>query len=166
MTREKKNYLHLVFVQCHVKSVILLEFICRNGKVTTSSKAATPRNRKKGSVDAPKKSSKKTAKNVKKALKKANGSLFPFGWYHLMKAQRKNDTAAFYLIGVDPEYQGKGITALIFDEVSAIFRRKGITQTETNPELEENVAVQQLWKHNSPVKHKERSTFRIDLKNL
>ncbi|KAL3795507.1 LOW QUALITY PROTEIN: hypothetical protein ACHAW5_011307 [Stephanodiscus triporus] len=36
----KKNYLHLVFVQCHVKSVILLEFICRNGKVTTSSKAA------------------------------------------------------------------------------------------------------------------------------
>jgi len=101
-----------------------------------------------------------------KALKKANGSLFPFGWYHLMKAQRKNDTAAFYLIGVDPEYQGKGITALIFDEVSAIFRQKGITQTETNPELEENVAVQQLWKHNSPVKHKERSTFRIDLKNL
>jgi GNAT superfamily N-acetyltransferase len=101
-----------------------------------------------------------------KALKKANGSLFPFGWYHLMKAQRKNDTAAFYLIGVDPEYQGKGITALIFDEVSAIFRRKGITQTETNPELEENVAVQQLWKHNSPVKHKERSTFRIYLKNL
>ena len=55
-----------------------------------------------------------------KALKKANGSLFPFGWYHLMKAQRKNDTAAFYLIGVDPEYQGKGITALIFDEVSLI----------------------------------------------
>ena len=98
-----------------------------------------------------------------KAFKKANGSLFPFGWYHLMRAQRKNDTAAFYLIGVDPEYQGKGITALIFDEVSAIFRRKGITQTETNPELEENVAVQQLWKHNSPVKHKERSTFRIDL---
>ena len=98
-----------------------------------------------------------------KALKKANGSLFPFGWYHLMMAQKKNDTAAFYLIGVDPEYQGKGVTAIIFEEMGAIFRKKGIVQTETNPELEENIAVQQLWKDNSPVKHKERSTFRIQL---
>jgi hypothetical protein len=47
--------------------------------------------------------------------------------------------------------------------MGAIFRKKGIVQTETNPELEENIAVQQLWKVNSPVKHKERSTFRIDL---
>jgi len=98
-----------------------------------------------------------------KALKKANGSLFPFGWYYLMKAQKKNDTAAFYLIGIDPEYQGKGVTAIIFEEMREIFVSKGIKQTETNPELEENVAVQQLWKSNGPVKHKERSTFRIDI---
>ncbi len=98
-----------------------------------------------------------------KALKKANGSLFPFGWYHLLQAQKKNDTAAFYLIGIDPEYQGKGVTALIFEEMRAIFEQKGIVQTETNPELEENVAVQQLWKAYSPIQHKERSTFRIDI---
>ena len=98
-----------------------------------------------------------------KALKKANGSLFPFGWYHLMQAQKKNDTAAFYLIGIDPEYQGKGVTALIFEEMRAIFERKGIVQTETNPELEENIAVQQLWRAYDPVQHKERSTFRINL---
>jgi len=98
-----------------------------------------------------------------KALKKANGSLFPFGWYHLMQAQKKNDTAAFYLIGIDPEYQGKGVTALIFEEMRSIFEKKGITQTETNPELEENIAVQQLWKAYDPVQHKERSTFRINL---
>ncbi len=98
-----------------------------------------------------------------KALKKAKGSLFPFGWYHLMRAQKKNDTAAFYLIGIDPEYQGKGVTALIFNEMVSIFEQKGIYQTETNPELKENIAVQQLWKAYSPVQHKERSTFRIDL---
>ncbi len=98
-----------------------------------------------------------------KALKKANGRLFPFGWYYLWQAQRKNDTAAFYLIGIDPEYQGKGVTAIIFEEMRAIFQRKGIMQTETNPELIENTAVQQLWKAYDPVQHKERSTFRKDL---
>ena len=98
-----------------------------------------------------------------KALKKANGRLFPFGWYHLLRAQKKNDTAAFYLIGIDPEYQGKGVTALIFEEMREIFVRKGIKQTETNPELEENIAVQQLWKAYGPVQHKERSTFKKDL---
>lgn len=98
-----------------------------------------------------------------KALKKANGSLFPFGWYHLLQAQKKNDTAAFYLIGIDPEYQGKGVTAMIFEEMKNIFLEKGITTTETNPELEENTAVQQLWKAYDPVLHKERSTFRKDI---
>ena len=98
-----------------------------------------------------------------KALKKANGKLFPFGWYHLMQAQKKNDTAAFYLIGIDPEYQGKGVTAIIFAEMQKLFNAKGITQVETNPELAENTAVQLLWKDYGPVQHKERSTFRKDL---
>lgn len=95
-----------------------------------------------------------------KALKKANGSLFPLGWYHLLQAQKKNDTAAFYLIGIDPEYQGKGVTAIIFEEMQNLFNSKGIHTVETNPELKENVAVQLLWKDYTPVQHKERSTFK------
>lgn len=95
-----------------------------------------------------------------KALKKANGKLFPFGWSHILKAQKKNDTAAFYLIGIDPEYQGKGVTAIIFEEMQHLFNSKGIHTVETNPELKENTAVQLLWKDYNPVQHKERSTFR------
>lgn len=95
-----------------------------------------------------------------KALKKANGSLFPLGWYHLLQAQRKNNMAAFYLIGIDPEYQGKGVTAIIFEEMQHLFNSKGIHTVETNPELKENTAVQLLWKDYSPIQHKERSTFR------
>lgn len=95
-----------------------------------------------------------------KALKKANGKLFPFGWKYIMDAQRKNDTAAFYLIGIDPEYQGKGVTAIIFEEMQHLFNTKGIHTVETNPELKENTAVQLLWKDYNPVQHKERSTFK------
>ncbi|MEZ4779473.1 MAG: GNAT family N-acetyltransferase [Flavobacteriaceae bacterium] len=98
-----------------------------------------------------------------KALKKANGSLFPFGWYYLWQAQRKNDRAAFYLIGIDPEYQGKGVTAIIFEEMQLLFNSKGIDKVETNPELKENTAVQQLWKDYEPIQHKERSTFRKNI---
>lgn len=98
-----------------------------------------------------------------KALKKANGRLFPFGWRHLLEAKRKNDTAAFYLIGIHPEYQGKGVTAIIFEEMQLLFNAKGIETVETNPELIENTAVQLLWKDYNPVQHKERSTFRKDI---
>jgi GNAT superfamily N-acetyltransferase len=97
------------------------------------------------------------------ALKKANGRLLPFGWAHILKAQRKNEKAAFYLIGIDPEYQGKGVTAIIFEEMQILFNNKGIHTVETNPELIENTAVQLLWKDYSPVQHKERSTYKKDL---
>lgn len=98
-----------------------------------------------------------------KALKKANGRLFPFGWWHILQAQKKNDSAAFYLIGIKPEYQGKGVTAIIFEEMQDLFLKKGIKRIETNPELKENRAVQQLWKDYNPIQHKERSTFRKNL---
>ncbi len=95
-----------------------------------------------------------------KALQKANGKLFPFGFYHILKAQRKNDTAAFYLIGVDPEYQNKGVVALIFKEMNEVFLANGIMNVETNPELIENKAIQALWKDYDSVQHKERQTFK------
>jgi GNAT superfamily N-acetyltransferase len=98
-----------------------------------------------------------------KALKKANGKLFPFGWKYILDAQKKNDTAAFYLIGIDPEYQGKGVTAIIFEEMQHLFNSKGINTVETNPELKENTAVQLLWKDYNPEQHKERSTFRKNI---
>jgi GNAT superfamily N-acetyltransferase len=98
-----------------------------------------------------------------KALKKANGKLIPLGWYHIVQAQKKNDKAAFYLIGIDPEYQGKGVTAIIFEEMQKLFNDKGIETVETNPELKENTAVQLLWKDYDPVQHKERSTYKKSL---
>ncbi len=101
-----------------------------------------------------------TMPSFNEALKKANGRLFPFGFYHLLKAKSKNSTAAFYLIGIDPEYQNKGVTAVIFQKMQELFNARGITQVETNPELEENKAIQQLWKNYTHKLHKRRRTYR------
>ena len=82
---------------------------------------------------------------------------------HLLQAIRKNEYAEFYLIGVDPEYQNKGVAAIIFREMHSVFTKRGIKYIETNPELEENNKVQLLWKNFQPIMHKKRKTFRLEL---
>ena len=98
-----------------------------------------------------------------KALKKAKGKLFPFGIFHLLKAKYFNNKASFYLIGVHPEYQNKGVIAILFNEIQKLFNKKGITEVETNPELEENTAIHQLWKNYEHKLHKKRTTFSIKI---
>lgn len=104
-----------------------------------------------------------TMPSFSKAFKKANGSLFPFGWYHLLQAIKKNDHAEFYLIGIDPDYQNKGLNALMFRDLTTRLVKRNILTVETNPLLEENLKVQQLWKDYHPITHKKRKTYRKDL---
>lgn len=104
-----------------------------------------------------------TMPSFSKAFQKANGKLLPFGWWHLLQAMKKNDHVEFYLIGVDPKFQNKGITALIFRDLHVNFRRRGIKTVETNPLLIENNKIQQLWQQFNPETHKERKTYRYNL---
>ncbi|MGL6039204.1 MAG: GNAT family N-acetyltransferase [Soonwooa sp.] len=100
-----------------------------------------------------------TMPSYSRALQKANGKLFPFGWWHLLKAGKKNDRANFYLIGIHPEYQRRGVTAIIFKEIYETFKKKGVKFLETNPELEENKNIQLLWQDYNPINHKRRRTY-------
>ncbi|WP_306352714.1 GNAT family N-acetyltransferase [Flavobacterium sp. '19STA2R22 D10 B1'] len=104
-----------------------------------------------------------TMPSFSRAFQKANGKLFPFGFIHLLRAMKKNEYAEFYLIGVDPEYQNKGVTALIFREMHKVFDKRGIKYIETNPQLEENQKIRLLWKNFDPVRHKRRMTVKRDL---
>ena len=98
--------------------------------------------------------------NYSEALKKANGRLYPFGLFHLLRARKHNKDAVFYLIGILPEYQNKGLTAIIFNEYYEVFKQKGITTCYRTPELAENIAIQQMWKHFDPRVYKQRATFK------
>lgn len=93
------------------------------------------------------------------ALQKSKGKLFPFGFLHLLKAKRQSKDMIFYLIGVHPEYQNKAVTAIIFNEYYTTFKEKGIVNCFRTPELADNVAIHNLWKHFDPVVHKKRCTF-------
>ncbi len=95
-----------------------------------------------------------------KALQKAKGKLFPFGIFHLLKAKKSPKTVTTYLIGVNPKYQNKGITAIIFSEFAKTFNSIGVQTIIRTPELEENKAIHQLWKNFNPITHKKRSTYK------
>ena len=97
------------------------------------------------------------------ALIKANGRLFPFGFIHLLRAKKNSRDVVFYLIGVDPEYQNKGVTAIIFDDYYKVFQKHKIRNCIRTPELETNHAMNNLWKNFDPRIHKRRKTYRKDL---
>ncbi|WP_282161743.1 GTP cyclohydrolase [Ulvibacterium marinum] len=98
-----------------------------------------------------------------RALQKANGKLIPFGLFHLLKAKRNSKNVLFYLIGIHPEYQNKGVTAIIFNEYYKTFTEKNIEMCYRTPELADNVAIRQMWKHFNPVIYKHRRTYRKEL---
>ncbi len=102
-----------------------------------------------------------TMPSYSKALQKSKGKLLPFGWWHFLQAEKKNNRANFYLIGIHPEYQRRGVTAIIFKEIHNRFKKMGIEYTETNPELEENKNVQLLWQDYNPINHKRRRTYSL-----
>ncbi len=97
------------------------------------------------------------------ALQKAKGKLFPFGIFHLLSARKNPKDVTFYLIGVDPEYQNKGVTAILFDEFYKSLRNKNIRYCIRTPELEENTAIHKLWSGFHPKTHKRRRTYKLNL---
>lgn len=93
------------------------------------------------------------------ALQKMKGKWNLASYYHLWKAINYNNRASFYLIGIRPDFQNKGITAVIFNKMQRVFNKRNIKWVETNPELKENKAIQMLWKNYEKRLHKTRVTY-------
>ncbi|MFV0248698.1 MAG: GTP cyclohydrolase [Tenacibaculum sp.] len=98
-----------------------------------------------------------------KALQKARGKLFPLGLLYLLRAKKYYKDIVFYLIGIHPDFQNKGLNAVIFKEYIKTFKNKKIENCIRTPELIENTAVHQLWKNFNPKIYKRRRTYRFDL---
>ena len=98
--------------------------------------------------------------SLSRALQKSKGKLWPFGWFHLLKALRsKPEIVDLYLMGVLPEYQSKGVNALLFNDLIPIYKSLGVVYAESNPELETNNAVQAQWDYFKREHHKTRRVF-------
>ena len=102
-----------------------------------------------------------TIPSLSEALQKCNGEIFPFGWWHLLKAMfiKKPDTLDMLLIGVRPDYQSKGVPSLVFCDLIKTFNKMGFKYAETNANLETNYKVQALWDPFEKEQHKKRWVF-------
>lgn len=99
--------------------------------------------------------------SMSEALRKARGKMFPFGWYHLLKAIRgKSDVVDLLLVAVKPEYQSKGVNAMIFCDLIPEYKRNGYKYAESNLELEGNENVQKQWEYFERRQHRRRRAWR------
>ena len=107
-----------------------------------------------------------TMQSLTRALQQSGGRLFPTGWWHLLRALRKNrqDSAEMLLVAVRPDYQGLGVNALFFDDLIPIYNKMGIRWAETGPSLEDNVHVLSQWKALNPSFVKRRRCYCKEIK--
>ena len=102
-----------------------------------------------------------TMPSMSKALQKCGGKMFPLGWWYMLKNMfiKKDDTLDLLLIGVRPEYQDKGVNALIFADLFPRLRALGFKAAETNANLEDNRKVQSQWVWFEYEQHKRRRVY-------
>lgn len=102
--------------------------------------------------------------SLSRALQQSKGKMFPFGWWHLLKAIRgKTDVVDLLLVAVKPEYQSRGVNALIFADLIPQYNKNGYKYAESNLELEGNENVQKQWEYFERRQHRRRRAFRKKL---
>ena len=100
--------------------------------------------------------------SLSEALQKAHGRLLPLGWYHLLKTlflKKYPKALDLLLVAVKPEYQNKGVNALLFSDLIPVYQQLGFEYAESNPELEMNGKVQAQWEYFRTELHKRRRCF-------
>ena len=107
-----------------------------------------------------------TIPSLARAVQKCRrGRLFPFGWWHLLRAIKchKTEGVDLLLIGFLPEYRAKGANALLFSDLIPRYIKYGFKWGETNVEMEENSSVRGQWDTIEHINHKRRRCYRKQL---
>ena len=82
--------------------------------------------------------------SLSRALQKAGGHLFPLGWFHLLRAQRKYDIVDLMMMGVSPKWHDKGLSAILHAHLARCYLRNGVRWGISNPQFEDNPAIK-VW---------------------
>lgn len=104
--------------------------------------------------------------SLSKALQKAKSRLWPFGWWHILKAikWKYDDTVDLLMIAVDPEYQGKGVNAMVFADLIKRIGSMGFKYAEVSPILEDNNKSADQWQYVESKIYKRRRCWKKAIK--
>lgn len=103
-----------------------------------------------------------TMGSLSHAMQKAKGSLFPFGWYHILRSLKwkREEKAELLLIAIRPDNQGLGVNALFFNDLIPIYNKYKFKYAETGPQLEDNIKELSQWKALNPTYTKRRRCYK------
>lgn len=82
--------------------------------------------------------------SLSRAMQKAKGSLFPFGWCHVVRAMNDFTNLDLMLEGAAPKWQNTGISAVFHGLMAEQFKACGAKWALANPQIETNTAVN-VW---------------------
>lgn len=103
--------------------------------------------------------------SLSKAMQKANGKLFPFGFYHILHAMNHPEEMDLLLTGVDPHYQKMGLPAILINELQNAMIDNGVKYVETTGMFESNLKGATHWKNYDHIQHKRRRCFVKEVKS-
>jgi len=98
------------------------------------------------------------------ALQKTGGRLFPFGFVTILKALKHPRELVFYLIGVRPNYQNRGIDSVLLSELYKTCIEYGVHTVQSCGELENNSNIITLMKNFETRVNKKRRCYIKHLK--
>ncbi|MCF0174737.1 MAG: N-acetyltransferase [Bacteroidales bacterium] len=103
--------------------------------------------------------------SIATAIRDCHGSLFPFGWWKILKKLfiKYDTTLELLLIAMDPEWRSKGALALIIQYIVPVLNRKGFKVAESNANLEDNYNIQNFWKEFDSKQVKRRRAYIKDI---
>jgi GNAT superfamily N-acetyltransferase len=94
-----------------------------------------------------------------RALQRNRGRLFPLGFVPMLRALRTNDRLDLLLTAVRPEFQNKGLGAILMIETWKTAAARGITHAEAGPELETNAKIRAQWDNFDARQHRRRRCY-------
>lgn len=99
------------------------------------------------------------------AIQKAKARLFPFGWWHMLKAikWKRADTIDLLLVAVRPDLQGKGVNAMVFADLIPRIGSMGYKYAEVHPILEDNHKSADQWDYVESRIYKRRRSWKKEI---
>lgn len=98
--------------------------------------------------------------SLSEAMQKARGKLYPFGWYHILQALNKPKVVDLLLTGIHPDWQARGVSAILITELQKVMMEHGVREVETTGIIETNEKAISHWKNYDHIQHKRKRCFK------
>lgn len=97
--------------------------------------------------------------SIAKAMQIAGGHLTPRSIVRFLKDRRHPEVIDLGLIGVDPEWENRGVSICAVASIAKMLMQEGVQYAETNLNLEDNYAILNAWKRFKYIRHKQRRAY-------